>query len=165
MATPEFIARLRTKIGHALIFVPTVVVIVRDGAGRVLLVLDRDAGQWTLPGGIVEPEETPANAAVRELWEETGARVELTRLVGVVGGPGCTGSYANGDRLGWVATVFGARVVGGTPGADGVEIVEARYFDDAGLGGLRLSRHVQRFLDAERRAGDGAFFEPATWVP
>lgn len=32
----------------------------------------RDAGAWTIPKGLVEPDETPEAAAVRELWEETG---------------------------------------------------------------------------------------------
>ena len=166
MPTPPYIAELREKVGHALLFVPTVTVIARDGQGRVLLVHDRDARQWTLPGGIMEPDETPADAAVREVWEETGVQVELTRLVGVVGGPGCGGRYRNGDRLGWVATVFAARLPSGYSfRADGSEVIEARLWDASDLVDLRLSSFVPRFLDAEARAGDAAFFEPATWSP
>ncbi len=41
-------------------------------AGRVLMVLDAARGQWELPGGMREREETPRQAAVRELAEETG---------------------------------------------------------------------------------------------
>ncbi|WP_051765284.1 NUDIX domain-containing protein [Streptomyces sp. NRRL F-5135] len=48
-------------------------VIVRDGAGRVLLGLHR-GGTWELPGGALEPGESVAAAAVRELREETGLR-------------------------------------------------------------------------------------------
>ena len=39
---------------------------------------------------MIEPGETPANAAVRETWEETGLIVALTRIVGVFGGERCT---------------------------------------------------------------------------
>ena len=35
---------------------------------------------WELPGGKVEPNESPAEAAAREVWEETGAVIEETAL-------------------------------------------------------------------------------------
>ncbi|WP_162301358.1 NUDIX domain-containing protein [Cognatilysobacter segetis] len=166
MPTPPYIADLRAKVGHALLFVPTVTVIARDDRDRLLLVHDRDARQWTLPGGIVEPDETPADAAVREVWEETGARIALTRLLGVVGGPGCRGRYRNGDQLGWVSSVFGARVPADCHfEADGAEIVEARLWHASELDGLEVSTHVARFLRAEAGAADGAYFEPPQWCP
>ena len=80
----------------------------------MLLVRHVEGDLWTTPGGMIEPEETPANAAVREAWEETGLVVELVRIVGVFGGERCTSTYANGDRIAWVSTVFEARVIGGT---------------------------------------------------
>lgn len=39
---------------------------------RVLMVFDRFRQQWELPGGGIEPGETPRQAALRELAEETG---------------------------------------------------------------------------------------------
>ncbi len=42
-----------------------------------------DKEEWTLPGGGLEPHETPEQAAVRELYEETGLNVELTGLLAV----------------------------------------------------------------------------------
>ncbi len=36
---------------------------------------------WTLPGGGLEAGETPAEAAVREVWEETGLRVRAIRML------------------------------------------------------------------------------------
>lgn len=55
-----------------------------DSGGRVLLV-HHTYGRlnWELPGGLVEPGEAPAEAALRELFEETGLHGELGRLTGV----------------------------------------------------------------------------------
>jgi 8-oxo-dGTP pyrophosphatase MutT (NUDIX family) len=57
-------------------------VLLLDEAGRVLLIESYvDVGtastHWITPGGGAEPGEAPADAAARELFEETGVRVEL----------------------------------------------------------------------------------------
>ena len=160
MPMPAFLAALRRKVGHDLLLLPTVVVVARDGAGRVLLVRDRDSGRWTLPGGIVEPDETPADAALRELLEEAGTPATLTRLAAVVGGPGCETRYANGDRIAWVACVFSAQLAEVPPRADGVEVTEARLVPAGTLPSLDLRDDAQRFLAAEAAAGAGAWFAP-----
>jgi 8-oxo-dGTP pyrophosphatase MutT (NUDIX family) len=51
---------------------------------RVLMVYERERECWELPGGGIEPGESPRAAAVRELWEETGQQVtpETLRFVG-----------------------------------------------------------------------------------
>lgn len=38
---------------------------------------------WTLPGGGVEPGEHPVEAAVREIWEETGYSASIDELIGI----------------------------------------------------------------------------------
>ena len=45
--------------------------------GKVLLHWHRKLGMWLPPGGHIERDELPDEAAVREVWEETGVRVEL----------------------------------------------------------------------------------------
>lgn len=110
MPIPEFIQTLRAKVGHDLLHLPSVGVLARDAEGRLLIVQDSDDGTWTCPGGLVEPFEIPADAAVREAWEESGVLVRLTGIAGVFGGPECYTNYANGDRISWVATIFTAQV-------------------------------------------------------
>jgi 8-oxo-dGTP pyrophosphatase MutT (NUDIX family) len=45
--------------------------------GKVLLHIHRKLGTWLPPGGHVERDEIPDDAAVREVFEETGLNVEL----------------------------------------------------------------------------------------
>ena len=60
MPTPEFITRLREKIGHAKLWLVGVTGFIRDDAGRVLLGKRTDTGAWALVSGINEPGEEPA---------------------------------------------------------------------------------------------------------
>lgn len=59
--------------------------VVTDDDGRVLLALWNEGRtpSWTMPGGGIEPGEDPADAAVREVREETGFDVELDGLLGI----------------------------------------------------------------------------------
>lgn len=56
-------------------------VLVRDENHRFLLVRNRDQDFWYPPGEGVEPGETLAEAAVREVLEETGVKAKVTRLL------------------------------------------------------------------------------------
>jgi ADP-ribose pyrophosphatase YjhB (NUDIX family) len=100
------------------------VVVIQDG--QVLLIRGERYGTWLLPGGLVERGESPAQAAVREVREETGLEVQLTRLVGVFSRP-----HWRGD--GYHVIVFAASMVGGVLQADQDETLEVRFFDPADL--------------------------------
>jgi ADP-ribose pyrophosphatase len=52
-----------------------------DGARRLLMVERSDGHGWALPGGMLDPGETPRAAALRELEEETGLRLDDGDLV------------------------------------------------------------------------------------
>jgi 8-oxo-dGTP pyrophosphatase MutT (NUDIX family) len=62
-------------------------VIIEDSRGWILLEKRSDNGMWGPPGGGIEPGESVAQAAVREVREETGLTVEVTRLLGVYSEP------------------------------------------------------------------------------
>lgn len=57
--------------------------VVFDEEGRLLLLRRSDDGSWGLPGGWLEPNETPAECARREAREETGLELRILRLVDV----------------------------------------------------------------------------------
>jgi len=62
----------------------TVDAIIDDGEGIVLIERKYDPfqGEWALPGGHVDPGETPRDAVVREAYEETDLDVEVEEMVG-----------------------------------------------------------------------------------
>jgi len=135
---PEHIRRLREKVGHELIHASAAGTFTFDADRRVLLVRHR-TGVWTNPGGMIEPFESPADAAVRETWEETGLLVELTRLIGVFSGPDHHVVYLNGDEIAYLSVAFEARAVAGALHPDGVETLEARYVTEGEAAELGLS--------------------------
>ena len=58
--------------------------IVRDTRGRYLLIEHQHTPFWEFPKGHLEPGESPADAAVREVYEETGYRVGNLRPAGTL---------------------------------------------------------------------------------
>ena len=57
--------------------------VVLNQKGQILLVQRNDSKAWSLPGGIVENGESPDQAVVREVKEETGLDVDIVRLTGI----------------------------------------------------------------------------------
>ena len=67
--------------------VPCVGAVIHDAAGRLLLIRrghDPHRGLWSLPGGRIDAGESPEQAVVREVREETGLEVLAGRPVGRV---------------------------------------------------------------------------------
>lgn len=83
-------------------------------------------GEWSLPGGRVEPGETLRGAALRELSEETGVRAELGALVDVV-----DGIFPESGRH-YVLIDFVARWQSGEPEA-GDDAADARFWPLDGI--------------------------------
>jgi 8-oxo-dGTP pyrophosphatase MutT (NUDIX family) len=164
MPMSDYMMKLRSKVGSQLLEIPSVSIVARDGSGRVLLARHSNRGEWVTPGGCVEPLETPADAAVREMWEETGLAVELTRIVGVYGGPEFVTRYRNGDEASFTMTVFEARPAEGKPRADGVEILEVKYFAKDQVDRLDMPEWMDEVL-ADVFEGRHGGFRPPKWKP
>jgi 8-oxo-dGTP diphosphatase len=112
--------------------VPCVGAVVRDESGRILVVrraLPPSQGLWSIPGGRVEPGETLAEAARREVREETGLDVDVQEILGHVDIP-------HGDVVYDVAD-FAATVSGNVPPlAAGDDAGDARWVTAAELRNL-----------------------------
>ncbi len=128
MGIAPHIARLRASVGHDLLLLPSAAVLPVDDEGRVLLARQRDFGRWGTVGGAIDVDESPADAARREAREEIGVEVELTGLLGALGGPQFHLSYPNGDHAAYVSVVYQARITSGEPVPDQDETTELRWF-------------------------------------
>ncbi len=125
MPTPPFVLELRRKIGHDRLWLTTAMGAVIDGSGRVLLARRADNGAWTLPGGIIDPAEQPADAAVREVFEETGVLAVPETLASVtVAAPH---TYPNGDKVQYLEFCFRCRDGGGAARINDSESTEVGW--------------------------------------
>ena len=94
---------------------PSVVAIVTDDHGRVLLIHKTDNNLWALPGGGHEIGESIADTVVREVKEETGYDVAVDRVTGLYTNPAHVMAYDDGEVRQQFSIAFRARLLGGTP--------------------------------------------------
>jgi 8-oxo-dGTP pyrophosphatase MutT (NUDIX family) len=141
-----YIKRIRESVGSALILVPAVSTLVSDDEGRVLLVYESDQDAWSTPGGSVDVDERPEDAARREVLEETGFVVRLDGIVTVLGGPEFRTHYKNGDEVAYVATVYRGVVTGGAARPDADEVTAVEWFAVDALSTIPLSGFVTQLF-------------------
>ena len=133
-----------------------VTAVVVEAPGGVLLGrrgIEPGRGLWCLPGGFVNDDEAPLDAAVRECWEEIGAAVEVTGLVGVY-------HIAKTGAPSMVGIGYLARLKDGDTARPGSEMLELEVFALESLPPLAFPSHRQILGDyvtsLELRAGVGS---------
>ena len=102
--------------------VPAVGILIEMDGGVVLIRRGQapHKGEWTLPSGFIEADESAEDAAVREAEEETGLKVEIIEMAGI-------NSFPEGPPMSGIMIFYRAKPVGGTlQGGD--DAVEARVF-------------------------------------
>lgn len=124
MPIPQFIVDLRARIGHDPLWLIGVTAVVFRG-DEVLLVERADNGVWAPVTGIVDPGEEPADAAVREVAEETGVSAVPLRLAWVHTTTPVV--HVNGDHAQYLDHVFVMRWVAGEPHPADDESTDARW--------------------------------------
>ncbi|HZC27962.1 MAG TPA: NUDIX domain-containing protein [Actinopolymorphaceae bacterium] len=121
---------------------------------RVLLTHLHRRG-WDVPGGVIDPGETPEQAAVREVWEETSAKVEIVEPVGFqeleLFGPRPT-NYRWPFPIS-VQVYYLCRLVELSPFEPNVESFEREYFAPAEARVFpTMPNHVEVYEEALRRS-------------
>ena len=109
-------------------------------------------GLWCLPGGFVNHDEHPAEAAVRECAEEICAAVELTSLVGVY-------HVSKQDAHSIVGVAYSARLVDGAKLGPGSEMLEVKVFPIDSLPPLAFPSHrhvLDEFLKSRASAEESS---------
>ncbi|MGH3858642.1 NUDIX hydrolase [Actinokineospora sp.] len=127
--------------------VPSVTVAIRDGAGRILLIHKVDNNLWALPGGGHDPGERITETAIREVREETGLEIEVTRLIGTYTDPNHVMAYDDGEVRQQFSLCFEGKWTGGTPREDGTETKAVRWVDPAELDTLRIHPSMRLRVD------------------
>lgn len=93
--------------------------IITDDQKRILLVKRRDAPVWVLPGGGIEPKESPEHAALREAFEETGLTCEVIDHIA---------TYLPINRMTSTTHLFTCRPLAGTLVRFSSETADACFF-------------------------------------
>jgi RimJ/RimL family protein N-acetyltransferase/8-oxo-dGTP pyrophosphatase MutT (NUDIX family) len=155
----EFAARTRVihgeRVGgHGVIRAGCTAAIFNADRSAILLTRRSDNGQWCLPGGGLEPGESAPEACQREVLEETGLQVNISRLIGIYSSPDWLIEYPDGHRVQMLACLFEAQVVSGTLSLSD-ETTELGYFSLAECDALDiLENQRQRIHDAFEQRTD-----------
>ncbi|OLT07926.1 NUDIX hydrolase [Pseudonocardia sp. CNS-004] len=127
--------------------VPSTTVAVRDELGRLLLIHKIDNDLWALPGGAMELGESVADAAIREVKEETGVVVQLGGLVGIYTDPGHVMQYSDGEVRQEFSVCFHGVPVRGTPREDGSETKEVRWVRPSEVPDLNIHPSMRKRIE------------------
>ncbi|MFF3110384.1 NUDIX hydrolase [Kitasatospora sp. NPDC057904] len=132
--------------------VPAASVVVVDAAGRILLQRRTDNGMWGLPGGMMEIGESLGECGIRETYEETGIRIEITGIVGTYTNPGRVLAYDDGEVRQEFSICLLGRPVGGELRIS-EESHEVAWFGPADTDGLPMVPRVRKRV-SDWRSGD-----------
>lgn len=126
--------------------VPAASAIVLDDAGRTLLHKRTDNGLWSIPGGSMEPAESIAETAMREIREETGIDARVVRLLGVYSNPHHVIAYDDGEVRQQFSVCFLCHATGGQL-TTSAETAESRFVDLSEIRTLDLHPSIRRRID------------------
>lgn len=121
-----------------------------EANGKVLLAKELSDGCWSMPGGYADINYSPAQVAVKEVWEETGLDVEAVRILAVVD----TNSHGFPPmEYHFYKIVVLCRVKGGTLRGSN-ETSEAGFFEFDSLPPLSIKRNTPQLIALAKNLSD-----------
>ena len=113
---------------------PAIAAIIFNEQGEILLQRRKDVDQWCVLSGHVEFGETITEAVLREIQEETGARAEIVRFIGLYSSPASQTYYYPQRTVQYVTAYFEARFTENVnPGFSSNETRELRFFSPGNI--------------------------------
>jgi 8-oxo-dGTP pyrophosphatase MutT (NUDIX family) len=109
----SYVQELRSLVGHRPLIIPGAAVLLVDEQSRLLLQHRKDNQQWGLIGGSMEIGESLEETAQREVFEETGLKLDGLDWFGLFSGQEFIYEYPNGDVVVNVVAVYTARQFSG----------------------------------------------------
>jgi len=139
MSASDYIKDLRSKVGNSVLMLPSVAAVILNERNELLL-QEKKGECWSLPAGMIEPGESPRAAIVREVAEETGLKVEPTKVLGVFGGKDFAYTYPNGHQVEYTIILMLCECKGdmGDQHILDAETVSLRYFAKDSMPDLAL---------------------------
>jgi len=130
-------------------------VLFSDDRQQVLLTRRTDNGQWCLPGGKIDPGESVAEGCEREVFEETGLKVRVTRLTGIYSNPNQLTVYPDGNKAHVIVLNFEVEKVSGELGLSD-ETIDVKFYSVAEAEQMDLfhnhAEHIHDMLIGNNRA-------------
>lgn len=125
----DYIYELRKEVGNRPLILSTAGAVLIDDEDRFLMQYRCDNDTWGLPGGVIELGETVEDAAIREVFEETGLTASDLKLFNIYSGTDQHYIYPNGDEVYMVCITYYTRTFKGQINIDGIETKDIKFFD------------------------------------
>lgn len=110
---------------------------------KILLLYRKDENHWEVPGGKVEEDESPTEAAIRETREEIGVEIELRK-------PFYTGEFQHNEEM-FLWNSYVAQIKDGEPRIQKDKFKELKWFEGSELDELELAPNLEMILPALRK--------------
>ena len=152
----NYIKNLRKLIGHRKFIHPGARIIIENEQGQILMIRRKDNGNWGLPAGGLEENETIRECIIREVKEETGLDILELQVIGIGSDPAIeTVQYPNQDVIQYFNVEFYSNNYGGEITVlDEEEIASAEFVDKAMINLLpKNEQHTFKSLAYFRKHG------------
>ncbi|MBB3132263.1 8-oxo-dGTP pyrophosphatase MutT (NUDIX family) [Paenibacillus rhizosphaerae] len=124
----DYIQHLRSMVGNEKVIMVVAGAFVFDIKNRVLMQKRSDTGQWGFPGGFMDLGESVQDTARREVYEETGLKLDVLELFGIYSGPQYDKTFSNGDQVSLVLISFICKQYSGELVESNEESIQNKFY-------------------------------------